>query len=1167
MVMQEGSDTPRNGPLSGAHVITDADLAQLEQDLRAQYNDTLAGLLRAGRSLLHSSEPGIALLIAHAGRELSNGVRRHLQVEEGITATVDEPGDENEKSSHRELLAAVLGLHHDHELVRRWSRAFDSLVRIVHYNGSTPSHALAAEGFRDLAGVIFSLVGHFGTMKRELQALADVDAPSDQAVERAVHLLMRAQQRGIFYPRLQSPRWLRPLVQRGQFRAPPDRIVRGDTWWMGPWPERDYLIRMASTIPEDVRDVFLHIPLSNTNPRVWSAAAEAARRMPPVVAAPLALHIANAIPNVPPLLVARQAMQLAIELSSFEPASAFSLLKALLQFTRFDQAFPQKEEPDPLNGLRRGTSWMLKSIERSDLDDIALRVIPAVAAVRPVEVVELLISQLRFAMIQMRRMDTGSKREDHSSHHWCENLEWRKNALDSGDLRAILATTLWRVLSTHCTKTPELSARAAGMLGGFSDDLVIRLRAKFLAHTPFAGAADIDALLGDPAMLTFHGGHLEIGEFLAKCFHRASHTARANFAMRIEEGPTLEETLSMVSIERFWAARSAGQDEYEVPATLEETEEAERIRAKRNWQANRLALFGDDVPIELLPLADSLRAAGVIASLDTAPDEEDSPSSDEPAGLQVMTGTELLGSLADKSDDEIARACVVASLTEGASSRSEMATLREGIREVVNSMPERTGSLLTSLIRAGADPTLVAVVAEALLTLARQKQGLPWQGILSAGGELLDSVSRGVAGDSDVDLPAGSPFDEPTGSDAWRGVLDSYLQAVSTAIRARSIPIEFTADLAILLDRIVEFWVTNQHKPSSITTYPEKRRLSIGETLADVVVDMVALASYWLYQTREDGAHADVYPSSELAIGERIDRLLASHEPHLTAVIEAIGDVLPFLVLAEGAWIVRNHDVLFADQRLEAMLQSTVVRFPYYRTIFEFLRPDLVRLSSLLKRNKRKLRAEKADKASVLEGLVSRVRDAWLDSRANSDDADGLAALVFELASTKGKNRAYWGIFRGWTDASEPVSPQAVERCLSLWRWRLEVLERMKPSEVRASEASELLWFLSTPYLPTEDVLPLAMRTVRLSPIQIPPQSRLEEIISANPVGAYDLFALMAKNSLSNRSPFLEVNEVSRAFRFVLNGDDDVRREEARVLLDQLGRRVDHAFSDLETLD
>src|ERR1700733_2720345 len=115
--------------------------------------------------------------------------------------------------------------------------------------------------------------------------------PTTEEVERAVALLTRPEQRRYFFDKLQNPRWLPLLEQRGFFNEPPKPIKddqRG-TIQFPPWSASRYLARMAH-IPDAQTDVFRiarNMP-DTENIMVHTDLAEIATKLPANMAAQLA---------------------------------------------------------------------------------------------------------------------------------------------------------------------------------------------------------------------------------------------------------------------------------------------------------------------------------------------------------------------------------------------------------------------------------------------------------------------------------------------------------------------------------------------------------------------------------------------------------------------------------------------------------------------------------------------------------------------------------------------------------------------------------------------------------------------------------------------------------------------------------------------------------------
>lgn len=71
-----------------------------------------------------------------------------------------------------------------------------------------------------------------------------------------------------------------PLAAAGQFTDPPEIDLGDGNWRLQPWPEGEYLVRMAARDPERVANILLGIPKKLNNPTVWAAVSRAAMELP-----------------------------------------------------------------------------------------------------------------------------------------------------------------------------------------------------------------------------------------------------------------------------------------------------------------------------------------------------------------------------------------------------------------------------------------------------------------------------------------------------------------------------------------------------------------------------------------------------------------------------------------------------------------------------------------------------------------------------------------------------------------------------------------------------------------------------------------------------------------------------------------------------------------------
>lgn len=116
--------------------------------------------------------------------------------------------------------------------------------------------------------------------------------PTKDLVDKALSRLGKLQHRRAFYSKLDNPNWVKALDDAHAFdNSPvlvnaPDGSVRAE-----PWPEVDYLARMAVSVPGDVAKVFAKV-ITTEHPWIRRSIVDGASEMPASEAAALADGIA-----------------------------------------------------------------------------------------------------------------------------------------------------------------------------------------------------------------------------------------------------------------------------------------------------------------------------------------------------------------------------------------------------------------------------------------------------------------------------------------------------------------------------------------------------------------------------------------------------------------------------------------------------------------------------------------------------------------------------------------------------------------------------------------------------------------------------------------------------------------------------------------------------------
>ena len=106
--------------------------------------------------------------------------------------------------------------------------------------------------------------------------------PSELQVDKAITLIQKGGGNyEYFFEKLSSPTWIEPLAKRGRFNHPPAlERVSATAFRMPPWPEGQYLLRMAPIAPETVAQAIGPACFESDNPQVHSLLIEIASLLP-----------------------------------------------------------------------------------------------------------------------------------------------------------------------------------------------------------------------------------------------------------------------------------------------------------------------------------------------------------------------------------------------------------------------------------------------------------------------------------------------------------------------------------------------------------------------------------------------------------------------------------------------------------------------------------------------------------------------------------------------------------------------------------------------------------------------------------------------------------------------------------------------------------------------
>jgi hypothetical protein len=159
--------------------------------------------------------------------------------------------------------------------------------------------------------------------------------PTDAQVDKALELIQKSGGNyEYFFEKLSNPSWIEPLAKRGRFDYPPGIERIGNMYRFPPWPEGEYLLRMADVAPEEVAAAIKPACFASDNHIVHRLLVETARKLPPPLARDLALQEAAWVRQQGSLipLYPEKAAALVEHLGTGEePGAALELASAILE--------------------------------------------------------------------------------------------------------------------------------------------------------------------------------------------------------------------------------------------------------------------------------------------------------------------------------------------------------------------------------------------------------------------------------------------------------------------------------------------------------------------------------------------------------------------------------------------------------------------------------------------------------------------------------------------------------------------------------------------------------------------------------------------------------------------------------------------------------------------
>ena len=350
-----------------------------------------------------------------------------------------------------------------------------------------------------------------------------------------------------FFTRIQSWRWLEPLRTRGFFHHPPAPLERSDGVFMPPWPQSQYLARMASeqAAQRKVLEIILSLP-ETRNGKIHSDLIEAANRLPVPMAAQL-VDQAKAWATGPwSEMLADDVAELAARLAGGQHVEeGLFLLGTVLELESGGEPLPAENELG-FGGLRpeprpRTSSWKY--------GDILEKRFPQFVSAAPMRALAFACGLLE-RYLELSETNTNKDFTDMS-------VVWRPDLAEDDPEHGVtlgnpLVTALRRAAQEIAKKRPAPLRDVLRCLGSRRWTVFRRLSLYLLAEFPDAAPEDLQAALFDRESLEDWSLDREWHLLLAAGFSRLSAPGQAQLLGWILEGPTIPDGERAETGRRQW---------------------------------------------------------------------------------------------------------------------------------------------------------------------------------------------------------------------------------------------------------------------------------------------------------------------------------------------------------------------------------------------------------------------------------------------------------------------------------------------------------------------------------------------------------------------------------------------------------------------------------------
>ena len=881
--------------------------------------------------------------------------------------------------------------------------------------------------------------------------------PTEADVTAALVHTADPQRRRAFYDGLKNPNWLEPLARKGAFTEAPGPQAAEEGWIQySPWPEGDYLVRVAPEAPAPVVEVLLNLD-DKDNPFAHRLLVDAALAMPISEGARLVRRVCQylAAPRrdlINPYSLVTLVERLAASGITKELGHLVDAMYEPRQAPRTD------ESPAPFRDIPTGLDsyWYAVTLPR---------VFEALRGALGLTACRILIRWLA----TWQRLSGYAPYPDYDVS--CVWRPWIEAAQDIAGYH--LGDPLVDVLRDGLIQ----AAREGTPLAEITDMLSCQTQPIFRRLALHMLAMVVPCIPGEDTRPLARGLLISTESFDLAVRHEFAQLARVVL-------PEADDEYLATWLEQLRDYRPVNDEELRERLagkgrSPEEVSEDELRLARHRYQRSLLVVIGDALP-ELLSAA--------LAELDAELGEREDGPADTPFKFDGM----FTGPTSPKLYEEL-RAMTIPAVLDYL--RAWQPPPRQGWPPPPT--PEGLGRVLAEVVRddpdgyaewagavVGLDPTYVRSVLHGFELSLRSNRPVPWGPML----EIIEFVSSQPDGGED---PAAAMMEHDVG---WRWTHAQAATILSLGLHSRGAirpDVELGEQIWVALRPLIESPHPSLEDEASYagSMGPLDRSLNVVRGQA-----MRAAIAYVQWVTEEDTRRED----SVQEVLEVLDRHLEPSVDPSAAVRSVYGQHFGSLLDAVPTWARSAVTRIFGNPREDvgfdglqrAAWDSFLMMHDPTETLFDVLRAQYEAATVRL----RDVAAERPE-AGHADSMSARLAEhilllyAWGVIGLDSDD--GLIAEFFAAAPTEliaeALSHLGWRIFR----TSGPLGQQLLDRLMALWDWR------DAEAEAGRADLAELRgfgWWLRSNRYPVAWVLPHMVRVAE-APYRLDMTEQIAELV------------------------------------------------------------------------